>query len=202
MPRSGVDAPLLGLVLRELRLPVAVIPQDCASIPSQVPTHCRPRICLLKGCERWFSPPYGLSRYCSKPCADAARLWLRRQAAQRYRASEQRKVHRRQQACRYRERVRKRRKEASPPAAEGQPYRRPVSTWEKTQRVRRGWKLLVTTVTRAAELERSNSASVRASPYVESIRWPSRITSSGRAPQGTRTRFTRSSSEGRMPGST
>lgn len=96
-----------------------MVQHDCSSIRSQAPTHCRPRICLLKGCEQWFSPPHALSRYCSKACADAARLWSRRQAAQRYRASEQGKECRRQQACRYRERVRKLREEALPLAAEG-----------------------------------------------------------------------------------
>jgi hypothetical protein len=72
----------------------------------------------LKGCEQWFSPPHPLSRYCSPACAAAARLWSRRRAGQRYRASEQGKQRRRQQACRYRERVRKR-EEALGSAAEG-----------------------------------------------------------------------------------
>jgi len=45
----------------------------------------------------------------------AARLWSRRLAAQRYRASEQGKQRRRQQSCRYRERVRQRREEVEPP---------------------------------------------------------------------------------------
>ena len=87
----------------------------------QVPDHCRARICLLKGCGTWFSPPHPLSRYCSEACGEAARLWSRRLAAERYRASEKGKERRRQQSCRYRERVRQRREEAQPPpmACEG-----------------------------------------------------------------------------------
>jgi hypothetical protein len=77
----------------------------------------RARICLLKGCEKWFSPLHPLSRYCSEACADAARLWSRRLAAQRYRASAQGKERRRQQACRYRERVRQRREQPEAQAA-------------------------------------------------------------------------------------
>ena len=74
----------------------------------------RARLCLLKGCEKRFSPPHPLSRYCSEACVRAARLWSRRLAAQRYRASEQGKELRRQQSCRYRERVRQRQEEAQP----------------------------------------------------------------------------------------
>ena len=51
----------------------------------------------------------------------AARLWSRRQAAERYRASAEGKERRRQQSCRYRERVRQRQEAAQPPpvASEG-----------------------------------------------------------------------------------
>ncbi len=84
----------------------------------QVPAHGRARICLLKGCEKRFSPAHPFSRYCSAACVDAARRWSRRQAAQRYRASERGKELRRRQSCRYRERVRQRQEAApSPPAA-------------------------------------------------------------------------------------
>jgi len=120
-PRSGADAPLPGLDLRELALPGSVVQHDCPSTPSQVPSHCRARICLLKGCEKWFSPSHPLSRYCSEACAEAARRWSRRRAARRYRASERGKQRRRQQSCRYRERVRRRQEEAlsRPAAGEG-----------------------------------------------------------------------------------
>lgn len=93
---------------------------DGSSPPRQALSRGRARICLLKGCEQWFSPPHPLSRYCSQACADAARLWSRRQAAQRYRASEPGKQRRRQQARRYRERVRQREAAlASPTVGEG-----------------------------------------------------------------------------------
>ena len=59
------------------------IEHDCFSPRRQVPDHCRARICLLKGCETWFSPLHPLSRYCSEACGEAARLWSRRLAAQR-----------------------------------------------------------------------------------------------------------------------
>jgi hypothetical protein len=71
----------------------------------------------LKGCEQWFSPPHPLSRYCSPSCAEAARVWSRRLAAQRYRASDQGKERRCQQARRYRQRVRQRREASAEPAA-------------------------------------------------------------------------------------
>ena len=90
------------------------IQHDCSSSRRQVPAHCRARICLLKGCETWFSPSHPLSRYCSEACGQAARLWSRRLAAERYRASDQGKERRRQQSCRYRERVRQRQEEIQP----------------------------------------------------------------------------------------
>jgi len=87
----------------------------------QEPGACRARICLLKGCEQWFSPVHSLARYCSAACRRAARRWSRWQAARRYRASEEGKECRRRQACRYRERVRQRREApaAAPAAFEG-----------------------------------------------------------------------------------
>jgi hypothetical protein len=77
----------------------------------------------LKGCEKWFSPLHPLSRYCSEACGQAARLWSRRLAAQRYRASEKGKEHRRRQSCRYRERVRQRQEEAQTPPTAGEGHR-------------------------------------------------------------------------------
>lgn len=81
----------------------------CPSPRRQGPGHCRRRICLMKGCEEWFSPHHPLARYCSEGCREAARRWSRWQAARRYRASEHGKQCRRQQASRYRQRVRQRR---------------------------------------------------------------------------------------------
>ncbi len=66
------------------------------------------RICLLKGCGRNFQPLHPLSRYCSEACRAAARRWHHQQANRRYRASERGKCRRREQACRYRERIRER----------------------------------------------------------------------------------------------
>ena len=93
---------------------------DYSSPQPQDPAHARARICLLKGCEKWFSPPHPLSRYCSKACAEAARVWSRRLAAGRYRASEKGKQRRRQQSCRYRERVRQRQEAAPLPSPVGE----------------------------------------------------------------------------------
>jgi len=100
---------------------LVLLQHACSSPQRQAPAHCRPRICLLKSCQKWFSPPHPLSRYCSKACSHAARLWSRRMAAQRYRSSEGGKKRRRQQACRYRQRVRQQRQEGqgSPSVCEG-----------------------------------------------------------------------------------
>ena len=83
----------------------------------QGPVRSGPRICLLKGCQRWFSPHHPRARYCGQACSAAARRWSRRRAARQYRATEQGKARRRQQARDYRERVRKRREEPLPPPA-------------------------------------------------------------------------------------
>lgn len=91
---------------------MVLIQHDCHRRGRQAPCRCRPRICLLKGCERWFNPLRSSARYCSKTCSKAARRWTRWHAAQRYRASEKGKERRRQQACRYRQRVRQRRQAA------------------------------------------------------------------------------------------
>lgn len=92
--------------------PLVLVQHDGSSPRRQVPGHSRMRICLLKGCQTWFSPLHPLSRYCSEPCRQAARRWSRWRAACRYRASERGKECRRRQACRYRERLRQRQTEA------------------------------------------------------------------------------------------
>jgi hypothetical protein len=74
---------------------------DLASA-SQEPT--RLRRCLLKGCQQCFHPSRPQSRYCSPPCQQAARRWRRWHAQQKYRASDNGRQHRRQQARRYRQR--------------------------------------------------------------------------------------------------
>jgi len=68
----------------------------------------RPRRCLLKGCERLFWPRCPQARYCSEGCQQAARRWRRRQASQRYRASDPGRERRRDQSRRYRQRRRER----------------------------------------------------------------------------------------------
>lgn len=97
---------------------MVLLEHDCRSPRGQVPVRCRARICLLKGCEEWFSPHHPRARYCSDPCRDRARDWSVWQATRRYRASERGKECRRQQACRYRERVRQRREESEEQPAE------------------------------------------------------------------------------------
>jgi hypothetical protein len=80
-----------------------------------------PRICLLKGCEKWFCPFRHSARYCSQACRDAARRWSRWRAARRYRTSVSGRGCRREQARRYRERLRLRRENVGeePAACEG-----------------------------------------------------------------------------------
>ena len=63
-----------------------------------------PRLCLLKGCERSFQPKHHCCRYCSPACIEAARIWRRWLADQKYRSTEQGKEARKDQSKRYRER--------------------------------------------------------------------------------------------------
>ncbi len=84
-------------------------PEYPRSSPRQAPACCRQRRCLLKGCERQFQPRHPLARYCSPDCRQAARRWSLWQANQRYRASEQGRYHRREQAQRWRTRAAQRR---------------------------------------------------------------------------------------------
>ena len=85
--------------------------QDLCKRPGfQVPAvrRARVRLCLLKGCEREFVPDDPLSRYCGVGCSGEARRWSQREANRRYRASEGGRRCRREQACRYRQRVKER----------------------------------------------------------------------------------------------
>lgn len=77
----------------------------------------RTRRCLLKGCEQPFQPRHPLARYCGAACQAAARRWSRSRAARRYRATAGGKACRRQQASRYRERLRERHRAESTTAA-------------------------------------------------------------------------------------
>lgn len=82
----------------------------CKRAGWQVPEARRARVrrCLLKGCEREFVPEDPLSRYCGVGCSGEARRWSQREANRRYRASEGGRRCRREQACRYRQRVKER----------------------------------------------------------------------------------------------
>ena len=64
------------------------------------------RLCLLKGCEKWFRPSCPQARYCSGACQRAAHQWRRWRASRRYRASPQGQERRRAQNRRYRQRQR------------------------------------------------------------------------------------------------
>jgi hypothetical protein len=66
----------------------------------------RTRRCLLKGCERRFTPARPQARYCSAACRRAAQQWRRWQASRRYRASPHGQERRRAQQRRYRQRRR------------------------------------------------------------------------------------------------
>jgi hypothetical protein len=83
----------------------------CQRPEGQGPGPRRPRVrrCLLKDCERDFVPDEPLSRYCGEACSAEARRWSQREANRRYRASEGGRRCRREQACRYRQRLRERR---------------------------------------------------------------------------------------------
>jgi hypothetical protein len=70
--------------------------------------HHRPRLCLLKGCERLFWPRHWRSHYCSEACRQAARRWRRWRSSQQYRATANGRVHRQEQQRRYRQRRRER----------------------------------------------------------------------------------------------
>jgi hypothetical protein len=80
------------------------------------------RLCLLKGCERPYTPHHPFSRYCSLECRQAARRWRQRQANRRYRASAEGKCCRRAQSCRYRQRKRPAVTPGDSPRAGGEGY--------------------------------------------------------------------------------
>jgi len=89
---------------------------------------CRPRLCLLKGCEQSFTPSCPQSRFCSPACRAAARRWSQVKASRQYRATARGKKQRRTQHRRYRQRRRERQASASadvPAAGEGQRPARP-----------------------------------------------------------------------------
>ena len=72
------------------------------------------RRCLLKDCERWYLPRQPQARYCSPNCQKAAQRWRCWHASQHYRATSHGRQRRRDQARRYRDRVRQRSSLADP----------------------------------------------------------------------------------------
>jgi hypothetical protein len=109
--------------------PLALVPGQLSGSRRWHPGCCR---CLLKGCGRWFLPHRAQARYCGPVCQQAARRWRRWMAGRRYRATDHGQQHRRDQARRYRSRVRLRSSlpqptpptspvEPSPPALQTEP---------------------------------------------------------------------------------
>lgn len=97
-------------------------PQDVSKRSSLQAPLCRSgrRCCLLNGCGRFYRPLCARSRYCSEACQAAARRWQLWKAQRRYRASEQGRAKRREQARRWRARQREKQQAAlnsSPNAA-------------------------------------------------------------------------------------
>ena len=64
----------------------------------------RHRVCLLKGCGRFFRPRQPLARYCSEACRAEADRWRQWKARRRYRQSPNGKQKRQAQSRRYRAR--------------------------------------------------------------------------------------------------
>ena len=114
---------------------------DHSSSQKQAPAHSGPRICLLKGCEKWFNPDHPRSRYCTDACRAAARDWSIWEAGRRYRATENGKERRREQSRRYRQRVRERRQRAveQEAACEGHQKADDGENSEKIPCARPGW---------------------------------------------------------------
>lgn len=120
-------SPPRRLTAREHSPPVGRTQSPHALVPGQPSPsrrwHPGCRRCLLKGCERWFLPRRPQARYCSPPCQAAARRWRRWFAARRYRATGPGRQRRRDQARRYRGRVRQRSSlpPPDPPSSSGEP---------------------------------------------------------------------------------
>jgi hypothetical protein len=104
--------PSRRLTAREQVPPVGRSQFPLALVPGQPSGsrrwHPGGRRCLLKACQRWFLPCGSQARYCSPTCQRAARRGRRWFASQRYRATPNGQQRRRDQARRYRGRVRQR----------------------------------------------------------------------------------------------
>lgn len=123
-PRWMFEASQRDLTVREQTPPLGPSKEYATTCTWQV--SCSPkRKCLLKGCEKLFPPATCYQRYCSPECARAAQRWAQNRANRRYRATQNGKCRRREQACRYRERARERRKrEQTSPESGREGYRR------------------------------------------------------------------------------
>ena len=93
--------------------------------------HHRPRRCLLKGCERLFWPRRPQARYCSEACCRSTRHWRCWQASQRYRASDSGRERRRDQARRYRQRLRERQIASADVDLPGEGQRQPAKIFRR-----------------------------------------------------------------------
>ena len=80
----------------------------------------RQRPCLLKGCEKPFSPTHPQARYCSPECRAAARRWRNKRDRQKYRQNPKGRQSRRTQSQRYRCRCAERREAAAAQAVTAQ----------------------------------------------------------------------------------
>jgi len=65
----------------------------------------RMRMCLLKGCDKWFHPEKASERYCSDECGEAARKWSLWKAQLNYRSTQKGKNKRKEQCLHRRERI-------------------------------------------------------------------------------------------------
>lgn len=127
-PRRGVGAPPRDLTRWERKPPLGPkrgSPQSAGGQGAGKGLGRARRLCLLKGCEKWFMPGHALERYCSDDCRRQAERWRRWNAALRYRATEGGKEKRRAQCRRNRERRRKRREAKPEPDREGHRKRPP-----------------------------------------------------------------------------
>ena len=84
--------------------------QERGSTRSKAKWSGRPRLCLLKGCERWFIPSHPLGRYCGDLCREEARRWQNWRAQQDYRVTDHGRRMRRDQSRRRRARLKERQK--------------------------------------------------------------------------------------------
>jgi hypothetical protein len=80
----------------------------CQGVGPRTPRSPGLRLCLLKGCGRWFTARHPCERYCGEGCAKEARKWRRWRDQIHYRATERGKAMRREQSRRWRARQKRR----------------------------------------------------------------------------------------------